>query len=155
MPGEKSANWLFTDFDVTPARRASLETLVPSGVDVRFIAFQEEIAPDTGRRHFQGYVQFRTRVGQREAKRRLGSERVHVEPRRGTHEQATAYCSKDETRAPGTAPFNAGYDLDALISTHNPNYSTPTIHPRVTYSRGLGRILIIAPTITHPHLELD
>lgn len=50
---------------------------------------------ENGRLHHQGYVEFGEGVSLRTAKRRLGNQRVHLERRRGTQEQAIAYCKKD------------------------------------------------------------
>jgi hypothetical protein len=58
------------------------------------MVFGREIAPTTGTPHLQGYVHF-------ERTKRLSGVRVlfphgtHLEPRRGTPEQAADYCKKD------------------------------------------------------------
>lgn len=55
----------------------------------------------------QGFIAFGTRVLFSTAKRRL-SDRAHVEPARGTPAQNTKYCTKEESRKPGTEPFVVG-----------------------------------------------
>jgi len=44
-----------------------------------------------GTPHFQGYIEFRTKVGRRRCVTALGG-RAHVEPRRGTQLEASKYC---------------------------------------------------------------
>lgn len=103
MPGATTTyvNWIFTlnnpPADFNPTRWPNH----------RYSCYQFEIAPTTGTRHAQGYVIFDKRVGLR-AVRALTNPPAHWEPRRGTHEQAVAYCTKEETREPGTEPFIAG-----------------------------------------------
>lgn len=59
--------------------------------------------PTTQREHWQGYVEFKVTKRYAGAARALGlAESTHFEPRRGTPEQAEDYCTKEETRKPGT-----------------------------------------------------
>jgi len=81
-----------------------------------YAIFQEEIAPDTGRRHIQGYVCLKNRSRIATLTRKFAA---HYETRRGSHAQAKAYCSKEETRSPGgvvvefgTEPVSAGARRD-------------------------------------------
>jgi hypothetical protein len=63
----------------------------------RSSVFQKESCPETGREHYQGYSEFTRPV-------RISSLKVgvfntaHFERRRGTRDQAIAYCSKEESR---------------------------------------------------------
>lgn len=79
---------------------------------VQFMVYQKEVG-ENGTPHLQGYVVFRVR-------RRLSQVRnlffqvlnsyPHFEKRKGTHDQAKDYCTKDDTRAPGCAPVFVGND---------------------------------------------
>ncbi len=74
---------------------------------IRFLAGQFEVG-DTGTRHFQGYVVFHNPQGLPGCRRLLGGIAPHLEPRKGTHQQAVAYVHKTETREPGAEPFAMG-----------------------------------------------
>lgn len=88
-------NWVFTlnnPVSVQPTDNPQL------WVDVRFLAYQSE-QTETGQLHYQGYVIF-------ESNKRLSgvkavNARCHWEPRRGTHDQALKYATKDESRVEG------------------------------------------------------
>lgn len=84
--------WCFTSFDAAPPQFHE---------DTRYICYQQEMCPDTGRTHWQGYVEFNRKVEFNTAKSILG-ERVHIEVRRGTQEQAIDYTKKPETAVEGT-----------------------------------------------------
>lgn len=62
--------------------------------DLKYLIWQEESAPDTGTRHYQGYAEFS------KPKRLAAVRRIlphgHWEPRRGTRDQARDYCRKQE-----------------------------------------------------------
>lgn len=93
--------WCFTSF------KDSLPTELPSGVT--YLVYQREVAPDTGREHFQGYLELATRQRLPGVKRALGDEAAHCEIRKGTGEQAADYCQKEESRKEGTSPLELGH----------------------------------------------
>lgn len=64
----------------------------------KFLAYQRE-AGENGTVHYQGYVQFTSNFRMNALK--LLNPRAHWELRQGTHEQALAYVTKEETRLPG------------------------------------------------------
>ncbi|AJP36369.1 replication-associated protein [Avon-Heathcote Estuary associated circular virus 7] len=76
---------------------------------IKYFIGQYEICPSSKRRHLQFYCEF---VGQQRlgAVRQLFGPTVHVEPRRGTVDEARTYCSKEDTREPGidSGPFENG-----------------------------------------------
>lgn len=71
---------------------------------VRYVVYQLEEGEE-GTPHLQGYAVFK---GQRtlSALRAITGNAVHWEVRRGKHEQARAYCTKEETRKEG--PWEQG-----------------------------------------------
>lgn len=64
----------------------------PDGV--RYLCAQREIG-ESGNNHWQGYVEFTGAVSMAGAKKRLRTNRVHIEARLGTQEEAVNYTRKD------------------------------------------------------------
>lgn len=65
--------------------------------DCRYIICGAEVCPNTGRHHWQGYAEVNRAMGIKAIKELLGSNDVHLEPRRGTQQQAIDYCKKPDT----------------------------------------------------------
>ena len=74
----------------------------------RFIACQWEICPETGRRHCQGYLYGSTPRDLASVSQLFDPHNPHLEPRKGSHQQAVDYCTKEESRAPDCDPFVSG-----------------------------------------------
>lgn len=72
----------------------------PGNTKIRYLVMQEEIGRETGRRHWQGYVQFSSPVRAAGVRKALKCDFAWVKPSRGTPDQCRAYCTKDDTRAP-------------------------------------------------------
>jgi len=68
-----------------------------------YAVFQLEIAPETGRRHVQAYVEMEKAVTLAFLKKHFGNS-IHAEIRRGTQQQAIDYCTKEESRERGCEP---------------------------------------------------
>jgi len=60
--------------------------------------WQLEKAPETNRLHVQAYVVFTNKVRFSDIKRLFQMDHLHIEKRKGTEEQASAYCKKEESR---------------------------------------------------------
>lgn len=73
---------------------------IPKHKDIKYIIYQKEECPDTGRRHLQGYLELSKPMDFKEAKKAIFGQ-VHFEARRGPKKNAIAYCSKNETRIEG------------------------------------------------------
>lgn len=65
---------------------------------VRYVSCQLERGHETGRLHWQGYLEALQPVGLKRVKELLSCNHAHLEPRRGTQAEAIAYCSKEDTR---------------------------------------------------------
>jgi len=77
---------------------------------VSFIVCQEEIG-ETGTPHIQAYIQTNFKLEPLAFTNFLQEQlgvRPHVEPCRGSSEQNVDYCSKADTRKPGTEPYVNG-----------------------------------------------
>ncbi|QBA86168.1 putative Rep protein [Circo-like virus Croatia 17_S17] len=91
--------WCFTEFNEQRVNsyREWIEGRYNEG-GITYIVCQKEQCPDTNRVHVQGYVVFENRKRIGGVKTALGSTTVHVERRRGTHDEAASYCKKEESR---------------------------------------------------------
>lgn len=102
--------WCFTQNNPT-------EEDVPPNVwpDVEYVVWQHE-AGQQGTEHLQGYVVF---VGKKRLQwlKNNCCARSHWEPRNGTHEQAKAYCMKEESRIPGDGHGPWTYGNEAAVPT--------------------------------------
>lgn len=96
---QRLRNWCFTSYDldsfVVPDRHP----------DFRYCVYQTEECPETHRWHHQGYIEFNKALAFGTVKELLGDRSVHLEARRGTREQARAYCMKPESRVAGPLEF--------------------------------------------------
>lgn len=62
--------------------------------DMNYLIVGKETCPETGKQHFQCYVQFRKSLRMTQAKKYF-SDKAHLEPSMGTPEQASEYCKKE------------------------------------------------------------
>lgn len=69
---------------------------------------QCEISPSTNRPHIQGFVVFKSNKRFSALREYLPTLRPHWELMKGTLEQSETYCSKEESRIPGTQPYTWG-----------------------------------------------
>lgn len=67
---------------------------------IRYLVMQQEVGSETGRLHWQGYVEFSQPVRAAGVRKSLSCPWAWVKPARGTATQARAYCTKEDTRAP-------------------------------------------------------
>lgn len=68
---------------------------------IRYLSYQCERCPNTNRLHWQFFLQLYRATDLATVKRYLNSTRVHLQPVRGTADQARDYSMKDETRELG------------------------------------------------------
>ncbi len=68
---------------------------------VRDVVAQLERCPTSGRLHLQGYIELSRPMRMPQALRLFEPAAPHLEPRRGTREQAREYCRKQDTRVDG------------------------------------------------------
>ncbi len=74
---------------------------------IKYLVFQREIG-ESGTAHLQGYGITSSPVRMGGFKQLLSAPRAHVEPRRGTHDDAYRYCTKLATRVDDTEPVEWG-----------------------------------------------
>lgn len=117
-----SRSWVFTLFGASVLLGGELFSEPLEG-DIRYVVWQLEKAPTTEEVHVQGYVEFTKPQRRPAVQRALRNETAHVEPRRGSRDQAREYARKEDTRFDG--PWEVGVwiggrgdrtDLVALLS---------------------------------------
>lgn len=101
-------DWCFTAYhDAKEVKKVAEDH---EGGKIKYMIFQTEVCPETGREHQQGYVCFTrktTMVGVKEFFNQY-KMKPHLEPRKGTSAQAAGYCIKKESRKEGTEPVIVG-----------------------------------------------
>lgn len=70
-------------------------------LNLRYMVYQREKCPETGRKHYQGYLESKDKVSLRDLKAQEAFAGAHFEARKGTREQARDYCMKEESRRKG------------------------------------------------------
>lgn len=94
-------NFVFTLNNPTEVEKTRLSgylTELPPAI--RYIVFQTERGDGEGTSHIQGYIELRSKKEFSTCKNYV-SIRAHIENRRGSAEQAAAYCMKVDTRIEG------------------------------------------------------
>lgn len=87
---QRSRNYCFTDFELI-----DLEKLYIENKDIiRYICWGEEIAPTTGKKHYQGWIQFYNPKRFGSVKKLLG-KKIHIEKCKGNEYNNDIYCKKD------------------------------------------------------------
>lgn len=94
-------SWCFTLCNYTPEQVAQLDAL-----ECKRLCVGAEVAPTTGTPHLQGYFRFDKPVRLAQLRKLLPG--AHLERRRGTESQATAYCRKE-----GAVLLDKGADCDS------------------------------------------
>lgn len=111
----RAKNWVFTVNNYTDEEHQALQTIVETNDNVVYIIFGRETG-EQGTPHLQGYLVLHNRMRLQQVKRLPGLSRAHLELRRGSHEQAREYCSKDgDVFEAGVAPSGQGVRNDLKV----------------------------------------
>lgn len=128
MPAAQFVNWVFTLNNPTAQEEALLNSLVPN-VAV-YVVFQREKGEVQGTEHFQGYIELKAKKTLHAMRSLL--ERAHLEPRKGTQQQAIDYSKKEDTRIDGPWEFGtpkAQPQVHSYTSICGPQYLTYWVVP--------------------------
>lgn len=98
----RSASWTFTLNN--PAGPVDREAFA----DLEYMVYQEEIAPGTGTRHYQGYVRFSKRKVFGAVQAMFAPAGPHLEAAKASPQKNREYCTKVSSRVPGTEPVEYG-----------------------------------------------
>lgn len=107
----KSQAWCFTLYTKLDNKGLYSPTFVYDEENMVYAVMQLEECPTTGRLHFQGYVEYKNRVSFDRAKRLLQSDSVNIRVAKGSSEQNTTYCTKEDTRVDGPWVFGESLNL--------------------------------------------
>lgn len=114
----QSKYWCFTINNWTEEEERALEN-IQDEADVTYIIWGKELS-DTGTPHLQGYIEFSRRHRLQQLKRITGLRRSHIEPRRGSAQEAATYCRKDgQFREYGTISQTSQGKRNDLIEVRN------------------------------------
>lgn len=83
----KARHWCFTSY---------LNELETDEVSVRYLIYGREVCPKTGRKHLQGYAEFKNPIRMAAAQKAIGDEVCHMGIRWSTRDKAREYCMKDK-----------------------------------------------------------
>jgi len=120
----------------------------------RYMVYQTETAPETGRVHIQGYIEFTGPLELNSVRNLLGGQ-AHVERRRGTRDEARAYCMKADTRMPGTEPTELGDWNQNERSRTDLTEAKKRIRELGTYRKCLDEDSLDTTTARHPKWVAD
>lgn len=136
MPAKQTKFWPFTWFPpielgadgaetetVTQRAQRALDVLreVAISQHITYCVGQAEICPSTGRLHIQGYLECKERWTFHRVKRDVFEQYMPnacIAAARGTASQNRSYCTKPESRVPGTEPVEIGDALGDAGDTH-------------------------------------
>ena len=159
MPAKQCKYWPFTWFPDGGATdemdedallefaKASLALCNEAAISQHLTYFvaQAEICPTTKRLHIQGYIELKERwtfhrVQEKVFKAYLPSH-VHCTAARGTAAQNRAYCTKDDSRVPGTDPVEVGEPVGDGGATHQPGKALDRIYADIKAGFGMQEIV--------------
>ena len=90
----------------------------------QYVIYGKEVG-DSGTPHLQGYIEFKGSTLYSTIKKRLCCPHVHIEPRRGTQEQAIEYCKKQGDWVEFGAPKAQGKRNDLVELANAVQEGTP------------------------------
>lgn len=85
---ERFRNVVFTSFEME-------EDPITFDEKISYLIFGHEVCPDTGKHHWQGYVEFAKQYSFNMVKSFFNDKSVHLEKRMGSPAQASDYCKKE------------------------------------------------------------
>lgn len=97
----KARNWCFTSFHRTeddhfPDWASIYDDHCQGATGIKYLIVQREKAPDTGKLHWQGYIELKGPKTFKQVQEWIGDKKAHMETRKGTAEEASKYCEKED-----------------------------------------------------------
>lgn len=106
--------WLLTHFIPSVEEGEIFIDLLKEVDNLRYFCAQVEQCPNTMNLHVQGYIVFNAAKTMSAVKKLIGNS-IHLEPRRGSDQEAVDYCSKEDTRV--TEPVEWGERLHQGVTS--------------------------------------
>jgi len=125
--------WNFTSFEEEPPRY--------NETTMEYMCYQREIAPETKREHWQGFVIMKDKKHLSTMKKQV-SATAHLESAKRTNEQCIAYCSKKETAIEETFKSFGS----CFLAGGKPGAMWPTIKEQIANGAKIAQILDTFPT---------
>lgn len=120
-------NYCFTIFK-------DIENFEPKVEECKFMIYQLECCPNSGKYHIQGYLELEDKKSKKKCKEILMNDSAHIEVAIGSAGQNIAYCSKKESQADENyyvfgEPKTQGKrnDLDAIVDAIEEGMTTKEI----------------------------
>lgn len=89
-------NWCFT---LHADKEGILPELTIEKELTQYYIYQIEKCPETLRLHYQGYIELKEKMSMKCLKKKVfKNDKIHLEARLGTQQQAIDYCSKEDSR---------------------------------------------------------
>lgn len=142
--GTRARGWCFTENN--PGNPDDLVQRLKSNKSVQYFVFQLERGSRQQRQHWQGYLYLKNPHRMAGVKDILGLQSAHLEVQRGTPEQASDYCKKDDDRLDG--PWEHG-DLPA----QGKRKDLGDLYEHLREHRSLRGALEEMPAVTMRHLR--
>lgn len=129
---------------------------------MRYLCYQREIAPDTKKEHWQGYVEFEKPHRIPGAKNHLGDAKMHLEARKGPRDAARDYCRKPDSAVADTfKEFGEWHEnqqgkrtdlSDAIACGNMEDIKDKFPEVYVKYHRGLEKLILPPKRNKKPHV---
>nr|QXP07784.1 MAG: replication associated protein [Arizlama virus] len=105
MPTVRGTFWMWTLNNPTEEEKAAMQTIQSTCPEMKFLLYQlEEGEQHTP--HLQGYLELKSRKTLRQTQSLFGlGQRIHLDLRRGTQQQAVDYVTKEDGRLQGPWEF--------------------------------------------------
>lgn len=107
---DRSYNYVFTDFDVSEESIKAWKE-----IECRYLIIGDETCPETKRKHFQGYIEFNSKISGMNLQKKIGHKFWNKEAKGGADANFT-YSSKEEILLERGHPKQQGKrsDLDIV-----------------------------------------
>lgn len=112
----RSRTWIFTDFELKNDDPEYQWLFAAAGVEWLLVG-ATEVCPSTGRNHRHGVIHFGNPRRRRGVQVACGGPNCHVEPQRGTAEQARVYACKEGTLFEAGVPRGCSLGMRNDLST--------------------------------------